>query len=156
MTSATGTARKQPQLLVRRDFVAVRRLVRRTKANLRLADLCLFGRQNRTRVIDYLDRRECDRSRVEIPVFVTPAAFDGRYAEPLRDQYEILAVTRDVSRKGLGLMHDEPLGCDYAIVAIDLLDGQPASILLEVRWSNVEKDDMYMSGGRFYGIAEPG
>lgn len=155
MTLERSTVDSSPKLVLRRDFGAVRDLLRRIKASMRFTDLCLFSRRSPGQLIDYLDRRGCVRSRVEMPVYVTPVGFDGQQIERLSSaQEEILAFTRDVSRRGVGFTHDEPFCGDYAIVTFDLLDGRPASLALEVRWSNIESGFVYMTGGRFFGIAE--
>ena len=49
---------------------------------------------------------------------------------------------------------DEPFRADYAIVTFNLLDEDSVSLLLEVRWSNLERCNSYLSGGRFWGITE--
>jgi hypothetical protein len=91
-----------------------------------------------------------------MPIYVTPAVFDGRRVESLKDGVsEILAITREVSLRGIGFTHDEPFEGDYAVVTFDLMDGDAVSLLLEVRWSNIERGYSYMSGGRFLGITEP-
>lgn len=156
MASERSTVENPPKLVLRRDFGAVRDLLRRIKASTRCTDLCLFSRRSPGQLIDYLDRRGCIRSRVEMPVYVAPIEFDGHNVERFGSiQEEILAFTRDVSRRGVGFTHDEPFCGDYAIVTFDLLDGRPASLALEVRWSNIESGSAYMTGGRFFGIAEP-
>ena len=130
-------------------------MLRRIKRSLRMADLCLFGRRRPARVASYLDRRQYDRSPVEMPITIQSAAFDGEHAtlaDP--EASEFLAMTRDVSLRGVGFLHDDPFEGHYAVVTFDLLDGRPASLLLEVRWSNVPRLGSYMSGGRFLGIVD--
>lgn len=105
--------------------------------------------------MDCLDRRYEDRSPLEMPIYVVPAVFDGRYAELIEGgATEMLAMTRDVSLRGVGFLHDEPLEGNHAVITWDLLDGRPVSLLLVVRWSNIERNGSYMSGGRFLGITE--
>jgi len=98
------------------------------------------------------ERRGRDRSLVEMPVTVTPVVFDGRHVEPLED--EMLALTSSISSRGIGFTHDEPLDAGHAIVTFDLMGGDPVSLLLEVRWSNLDDTHSYMSGGRFLGVTE--
>lgn len=146
---------EQAKLAVRRDLRAVRKLLKRIKQSVRLAECYLFGRRNPAQMLDYLDRRERERSPVEIPIYVTPATFDGRRVVPLEDsEGATLAMTKDVSLRGIGFTHDEPFEAEYAIVTFDLTDVGPVSLLLEVRWSNIERGFSYMSGGRFLGIME--
>jgi len=90
-----------------------------------------------------------------MPIYVTPAAFDGMCVEPLEDRENVmLAVTKDVSLRGVGFTHDEPFLADYAIVTFDLSGEGPVSLLLEIRWSNLRRDYAYMSGGTFLGVTE--
>jgi hypothetical protein len=154
MVMAASTVIERARLAVRRDLRTVRKILRRIRHSQRLADLCLFGRRTPAWMLEYVERRERDRSLVEMPIYVTPAAFDGRHAEPLGDcERVMLAITMDVSLRGVGFAHDEPFEADYAIVTFDLFDEDPVSLLLEVRWSNLESDS-YMSRGRFLGITE--
>jgi hypothetical protein len=89
-----------------------------------------------------------------MPIHVTPVTFDGWQAEPARDAALLSAVTRDVSLRGVGFMHEAPLRGHYAIVTFDLMDDSPVSLLLEVRWSNVRSGDARMSGGMFLAVAD--
>lgn len=142
-----------PKLIVRRDLKAVRTTLKRIKHRVRVADLSQLDRRSPPRRLGCLDRRHYDRSPVEMPIFLMPAAFDGRDAEAVGvRETEILAMTRDVSLGGVGFVHDEPFEAQYAIVSFDVMDGCPVSLLLEVCWSNIERGDSYMSGGKFLGI----
>lgn len=152
MAASASTGIERARLVVRRDLRIVREILRRLKYSVRLIDFCLFGRRKSARMLEYVERRERDRSRLEMPIYVMPAAFDGQHIEPLEDV--MLAVTRDVSLRGIGFTHDEPLEAEYAVVTFDLMDGDSVSLLLEVRWSNLERAYSYMSGGRFLGITE--
>ena len=149
-----ATTHAPAELAVHRDLRTVRDVIRRVKRSERLADLCLFGRRNPVQMLEYLDRRNCYRSRVEIPIHIVPAAFDGASAASTGSgEQEMWAVTRDVSRKGIGFAHAPPLEGEYAVISVDLQDGHPLSLLVEIRWSNVPRQGRYMSGGRFVGIA---
>ena len=155
MTAKPSAAPRPTKLAVRRDLPTVRKMLRRIKYSVRLADLALFGRRNPERMADYLDRRHHDRSPVEIPVYVLPVEFDGWHAARIEGaDTELLAMTKDVSLRGIGLLHDELLEGNHAVVTIDVLDGRPASLLLEIRWSNIERRGTYMSGGRFLGVSD--
>ena len=128
-------------------------MLRRIRHSGRLADLCLFGRRTPARMLEYVERRSWERSPVQMPIYVTPAVFDGTHAESLEGaESEMLAVTRDVSLRGIGFTHDEPLEAAYAIITFDFLDDETISLLMDVRWSKSESADSYMSGGRFVGI----
>lgn len=155
MGPSASAAVVQEKFTVRRDLRAVRKLLNRIKRSARLAELGLFGRRNPAQMLDYLERRDRDRSPVDMPIYVTPAAFDGWHVRICEGvNIEMVAITKDVSLRGIGFRHDEPLECHYAIVMFDAMDGFTASLLLELRWSNREGGDSYMSGGRFLGIIE--
>ncbi len=152
---AASTVIERVRLTVHRDLRGVRKVLRRIRHSQPLADLCLFGRRKPGRMLEYIERRDRDRSPVQMLIYVTPATFDGSHAEPLEDDESVIyAVTKDVSLRGVGFTHDEPLQADYAIVTFDLLDENSVTLLLEVRWSNLEESNSYMSGGSFLGIME--
>ena len=170
MAMPAAKIHERQRLPVHRDLRSVRELLRRIRDNQGLAYLHLFGR--RTPIgIQYDERRDRDRVPVlaEMPIYVTPAAFDGSLVEPLEGGGGVIfADAMDVSLRGLGFTHDDPFLADYAIVTfceywVDAncpkhswrTGGEDSvSLLLEIRWSNVERDDSYMSGGKFLGITE--
>lgn len=155
MAMAASTVIEPAKLAVRRDLQTVRKLLRRIRDSQHLADLRLFGRRTPTWMLEYVEGRDRDRSPVQMPIYVTPAAFDGRHVEPLEGSESVmLAVTQDVSLRGVSFAHDESFQADYAIVTFDLLNEDPVSLLLDVRWSNLERCSSYMSGGRFLGITK--
>ncbi len=142
------------RLIVRRDLSTVRTTLKRIRRCDRLAPLNLFGRRNPARMLDYLDRRACDRPAVRRPVYVIPATFNGKYVETLETD-ATFAITRDISLRGIGFTHDDQFEAAYAVVIFDDINEEPVSLLLEVRWSNLEQDDYsYMSGGKFLGIID--
>ncbi len=152
MTTAAGTNRR---LLVRRDMKSVREALRQIRQSERLAPINLFGRRRPSRMLSYLDRRNRARTSVELPIYVAEVEFDGQAVHwPDDEPREQLALTRDVSLRGIGLAHDSPLSADYAVVTFDLFDGQSISLLLDVRWANIERGFQYLSGGRFVGIVD--
>lgn len=147
-------------LIVRRDFSVVRRTLKRIRRCDQLAPLNLFGRRNPGRMLDYLDRRACDRPEVQRPVYIVPATFDGKHVKPSETE-AIFAITKDISLRGLGFTHDDPFEAEHAIALFDDISEEAVSLLLEVRWSNIEQVDhsyvtgsFYMSGGQFMGIID--
>ena len=142
------------RLIVRRDLSAVRKTLKQIRACDRLAPLNLFARRNPARMLDYLERRAGDRPAVQRPVYVIPATFDGKYVEAVETD-AIFAITRDISLRAIGFTHDDQFEGEYAIVFFDDINEESVSLLLEVRWSNVNQDGhSYMSGGRFVGIID--
>lgn len=140
------------RLTVHRDFATVRRLLRRLKASESFTELCLFGRRNPTRMIEYVDRRSHDRTLVRTPVSVTPGTLvDDHVAIQAGKEHTILAFARDVSLRGISFTHGELFDGHHAILTLDL-DGETTVLLMEVRWS-LRRGPVWISGGRFLGIA---
>ena len=155
MAMPASTVIEPAKLAVRRNLRAVRDLLQRVRQSVRQADSSLFGRPSQDRMLEYVERRGRGRSATTTPIYVTPAVFDGRDVEPLEaGACGMLAVTNDVSLRGVGFTHDEPFEADYAIVTFDLMDGPSVTLLLEVRWANLKRGYSYMSGDRFLGITE--
>jgi hypothetical protein len=152
MTAALAIG-EQTRYRVRRDLRTIKKVLRQIRHSEQLANHCLFGRRTPARLLDYVERRAFERPPVQLPIYVTPADFDGRYALVREvDDGQNLAFTKDVSLRGVGFTHDELFEGDYALVNFDLLDAGPVSLLVEIRWSNLESRQTYMSGGRFVGI----
>ena len=146
----------QERFVVRQDLQSVRGVLRRIRRHVQLIDLSLLGSRKSVKVTRHLDRRHYHRSPIRMPIRVMPASFDGRHAELLHPgDIGILAVTRDVSLTGVGLLHDELIEAEFAVVDFDHLDGCPLTLLVELRWSNTEQSGSYMSGARFVGSVEP-
>lgn len=156
MTVQASTVTGQERLFIRQDLRSVRGVLRRIRRHVQLIDLSLLGSRKSVKVTRHLDRRHYNRSPIRMPVRVMPVLFDGRHAELQHTgDRGILAVTRDVSMTGVGLLHDEPIEEEFAVVNFDLLDGHPLSLLVEIRWSDIEQSGSYLSGGRFVGAVEP-
>jgi len=155
MSEASSVAKHQRKFSVRRNLRTVRDALRRVRNNDRLTTLCLFGGRTPQEALDHVERLASSRDSVQMPVYLVPVTFDGQYAHPIdHGGTSMLAVTRDVSLRGLGFIHDEPLHGDYAIVTFDLLGDRPVSLLLSVRWRNLRRGSAYLSGGRFLAICE--
>lgn len=131
------------------------RLLCHSKATLRrvLEDLCqteyshLFVSRRKT-ITD--DRRTSERFSIQVPIQITPVTFDGERVECLDPGLPAIhAMTRDLTLRGVGFMHQQLLCGDYALLACDLLNRHDVSLLVELRWTNCRKDAAYMSGGRF-------
>lgn len=132
---------------MRRDARAVRRIVRRIRHETRRwphPERCAANRP---------ERRAYRRTRVQWPVHVTPASL---HADSLRIPVDavgsIIGYTIDVSLRGVGLIHDEPILTQHAIVTFDLWEGGPLSLLIEIMWSRYREDYAYRSGGKFLAV----
>lgn len=155
MTVADSTSRERAEFVVRRDFAAVRDLIRRVKKDARLADLALFGRRMTRRSIDEFGRRRYDHRRITLTVQLVPVAFDEIRAEPLGDDHKaVLAITKFVSQKAVAIRHGELLQAKHAIITAESRDGGLMALLMEVRWSHIGFGNTHVSGGRFVGVVE--
>ena len=140
---------------IRNDLEAIRRTLKTVRESYHFTNLCLFGRRNPTRVLEYFERRSYDRSAIEMPLYVTPVTFDGQVARVDEgDPCDLFAMSKEVSLRGVGFTHDHSFEAEYAVVAFDLLESAEVALLLDIRWLNLVQGDVYMSGGRFIGIAE--
>lgn len=61
----------------------------------------------------------------------------------------IKALTREISRGGIGLTHKAPLERGECHLAATLDDGQLAQIPISVRWCQKLDDEWYISGAMF-------
>ena len=155
MSGTISVAKRQRKLPVRRDPQTVRDVLRRVRNNDGLVTLHLFGRHTPEKMLDYVERRDSSRASVQMLVYLVPVTFDGQYADPIdHGKSSMIAVTRDISLRGIAFTHDESLHGDHAIVTFDLLDDSPVSLLLSVRWRNRRRGSAYFSGGRFLAVSE--
>ncbi len=99
------------------------------------------------------DRRCSRRVQLQIPVaFTSVDEVDGR-----EDLVEVcgpeqIAVTRDISSQGLGIVHDMPLMTDLAFIQFDMPGESPITMLYEVRWTSRKTRYSYVTGGRLTGV----
>ncbi len=102
------------------------------------------------------DRRRSRRIQLRMPVILIPVEEDAERDE-IMEVFgpEQIAMTRDLSRQGLGILHDEPLVTEHAVVQFDIPGEPPQSLLYEVRWTVRKNQFSYISGGRLTGIVEP-
>lgn len=155
MAVVACTTQEQTRFSVHHNIRTVRATLRRLKQSELAAEVCFLGRRSPERMLDHVERRVCSRSPVQVPIYVTEVTFDGSFADLRNDGVgTIMAVTKDVSLRGLGFTHDEPLESDYVITTFDLLNSGPVSLLLEVRWSNIRRGYAFLTGGRFRGITD--
>ena len=99
------------------------------------------------------DRRRSRRIQLRMPITVIPVA-DVPGCEGVVEVCgeEQIAVTRDISSQGLGILHDYPLLADEALIHVDIPGEAPISLLYEVRWSVRKTRYSHMSGGRLTAI----
>jgi hypothetical protein len=99
------------------------------------------------------DRRKSRRIQLRMPITIIPVEDVGDGGDLVEVcGEEQIAVTRDISSQGLGILHDYPLLAEEAIIHVDIPGEDPISLLYEVRWSVRKTRYSHMSGGRLTGI----
>ncbi len=99
------------------------------------------------------DRRQGRRVQLKIPVAFTSVDTVGD-----RDDLvevcgpEQIAVTRDISSQGLGIVHDMALLSDLALIQFDMPGDAPVTMLYEVRWTTRKTRYSFVTGGRLIGV----
>lgn len=102
----------------------------------------------------HYDRRRGRRIHLRMPITLIPVSEDSTRADVFNVcGAEQIAMTRDLSSQGLGILHDVPLLADFAIVQFDIPGDSPIQLLYEIRWSVRKTQFSYMSGGRLTGVA---
>lgn len=101
------------------------------------------------------DRRKSRRIQLRMPVILLPVE-EVRDHDDLVEVFgpEQLAMTRDISAQGLGIVHDDPIVTDFAIVQFDIPGEAPSRLLYEIRWTVRKTPFSYMSGGRLTAVVE--
>ena len=102
------------------------------------------------------DRRKSRRIQLRMPVILIPVEEDHE-RDDVMEVFgpEQIAMTRDLSSQGLGILHDEPLLTEHAVVQFDIPGEPPRGLLYEVRWTVRKTQFSFISGGRMTGIVEP-
>ena len=89
-----------------------------------------------------VERRSENRCHMTVPVLVQPV--DSQH-NATGDPFSV--VTRDISPKGVGLMHSEPI--DQTLLALQMtFADEPANLVAEVQWCN-ELGSVYYIGCAF-------
>lgn len=100
------------------------------------------------------DRRGSGREAISLPFYLTPVPSTSRAEAHASDVIEI-AVTRDLSERGVGFRCDVPLHQPLQIAEFDILRTGSIRLLLEVCWHRRESAHSYLAGGRFLRILRP-
>jgi len=157
--STLGIGLKQP---VRQDVRTIRELLKRIRQYERFADLSLFKRRSPNQIERQDERRSSDRNPLCWPIQVMPVDFENGFIDYVECPLgEIHVYSQDVTLRGIGFLHNEPLQTSHAVVTVDLTDTDSISLLLEVRWTATGWDQPFMgcgkflmTGGKFLGIVE--
>jgi hypothetical protein len=105
------------------------------------------GLLDEARDLDYREHGE-RRAKVRYPYF-RPARVRAREA----GGPSVAALTRDLSRQGVGLVHCEPIPLGEAVLVIERGDAAPVSLRMRTMWCRAVGDGWHISGGEFLGLA---
>lgn len=104
---------------------------------------------------DHSERRHSARVPMHVPVQLTLMEVedgDVRLAEGRRTILE--GITTDLSLRGIGFSHENPLASRHVAVTFELPDAPPVSLLVEICWSLPQDGGGHHSGGRFLSLIE--
>jgi hypothetical protein len=97
-----------------------------------------------------IQRRQSQR--MPFPQLVRVQAVDPETLVPQDESFVV--VGKHLSEQGLGFFHQVPLAHRFVAVTLDVHDGQPARLLLDVSWCRFTRQGWYESGGRFLRVIE--
>lgn len=110
----------------------------------------LTGRSLRT--LEGLNRRGVDRNEIMVPFYLYPAR--GRRSSDGTSPPALIAVTRDLSERGIGFRCDLPITDTYFIAEFDSARDGMIRMLLEVCWVKKQGLHDYLAGGRIVRLLE--
>lgn len=96
------------------------------------------------------ERRTSARIPLQVPICVTPVNLDADCvrADP-RFADSIWAMTRDLSLKGIGFVHDRSFPYRNAIVTFEIPTQAPLSLVVAINWTRLYKNGKHRTGARF-------
>lgn len=100
----------------------------------------------------HLNRRFEYRLHIQLPVYIRPASRRGLSVFVDPDASPLLAVTRDISLHGMGLVHDRPWPHRWFVVEFDVFDKLPLTLLVESRWTGEIDSYSHRTGGEIKGV----
>lgn len=90
--------------------------------------------------------------RAPFPHLVRLEAVDPATLVPVDEP--LVVVGKHLSEQGLGFFHPVPLAHRFVIATLDVNDGRPARLLVDVSWCRFTRLGWYESGGRFLRVVE--
>jgi hypothetical protein len=99
----------------------------------------------------WTERRSVQRFPLARLIRLTPVGPDG--VTPLSGS--LVVVGKDVSERGLGFFHLEPLPHRRMIASLETHNGDWIGFLLDISWCRFTHHGWYDSGGRFLQVVEP-
>jgi hypothetical protein len=119
----------------------------------RVPDRTPLSKETGETLFELSERRSCRRVPLQRVVHVTPVVLEnGTLCVPVTAKSSFLAYTSDLSMRGLGFTHDEPLMTRHAVITFDLIHQESVSLLIEITWTRCLADRSYRSGGKFVAI----
>jgi hypothetical protein len=100
----------------------------------------------------HLNRRSEERLHIQLPVYIQPAVRRGLSVFVESEARPLLAVTRDISLHGLGLVHDKAWPHRWFVAEFDVFDERPLILLVESRWTGEVEAYSHRTGGRIAGV----
>jgi hypothetical protein len=98
-----------------------------------------------------VERRNQGRYPYPFLLRIVPVESDG--VTPAREA--VVVVGRDLSERGMGFFHPQPLNDRYAVATLQDNSGRSMSLLLDVSWCRFTSYGWYVSGGRFLRVVDP-
>ncbi len=96
-----------------------------------------------------VERRSVGRYPYPFLLRLTPVATTAAV-----DASPVVVVGKDLSERGFGFFHQNPLPFRRVIATLRDQGGKPISILVDVSWCRFTSHGWYESGGRFLRIVE--
>lgn len=109
----------------------------------------MITKDNRHREMRCLERRTDSRLPFQRAVQVIPLSDDENGPQ---FELKITAYTRDISRNGIGIIHDEPIPGSRVVLKFELLGGETVQLIVDFTWCRYLGDFWYSSGGRLTGV----
>jgi hypothetical protein len=98
-----------------------------------------------------VDRRRASREAITIPFYIQSVSQPGDRNVDWSDIAlgpEMIAITRDLSPRGIGFHCDVPILERFYLAEFDSTDDTTVRLLLEVRWVCRKTPHHYIAGGR--------
>ena len=102
------------------------------------------------------ERRREPRLSIQLPINLRPARVKGLSITADDDAPPFLALTSNISRCGLGYVHDEPFTAPICLAEFDVSAARPLLLVVQLCWTAQPFPYAYRSGGRILGVAQCG
>jgi len=100
------------------------------------------------------DRRGSGRNQISVPFYLFPAFSPGNDFSP-RSQQALIAVTRDMSSRGVGFRCDREIPLGNAMAEFDGYRSGRIRLMLEIRWRRRQSLHCYLAGARIVDVLSP-